>query len=1208
MFERLKSALTGQPAGPHPQLREALAPFRAVSDQLFDRAVAYVYDGSGPDVLLELDAAHQPDLDGLMARPAMVMAGRPGIPDPLKQRLKQIGVRGEPRVTLTNARAQLYRTNAVTQLQFLRFGYLLAALGTGPNRRVDGVPAWLTALLNDLASVTGRETLPHLQWPPERFADLLRHDGHPEADIPTTVFLAMWQQEKTWGSVQLRPHDLPGIDNYLLGFGHLIVPSAIARLTADARTALPQRVEQNPQVAVALAPLIAQLTVDKAKGVRVAAVAALPRLPGDVQAAVLRPVLLSASESAARELIEYLSRTSAGGALLDEAVAAGAKLGAAAQKANARREVVQAAAAQERQLVLPSFIPFPDEVDEPRALDELRRLLATLIARVEGTDHAWNNRRLKELQQISEADLRQIVAAAAGRQRPPAIIERFSYPALAQGVRCFNVVHLLRLQQPTRHVRLDWALQLRADEVTDLRQVEDAVRRTWNTREAVEYVPQLARQSWWLTVEPEAAWPWFAGRLDVLQNWLTASAADTGDALAILDAFPALPAALLPSIAAVAVGDSRRNRPPAQAVLAKHGLARELAEQGLTDGRGEIRAVSASWLAKAGETGSVPALRTALAKEKREVPRAAMLNALRDLGDDISADLAPEKLLAEAKKGLRAKLPATLDWFDFDRLPALRWADGTGADGTEVDPMIPTWWVVLANKAKDPDGSGLLDLYLGQLDPASGEALGRFVLTSWIAQDTRHPTEEESRVHAQAEGQRRYAWAQNNLKRVQSTPNPPHADWARQAAAVPLEQHVRAAYTLHQGTYFGSASANRGLLALTTRMPGIELANAVQSYIRNHGARRAQVDALMYPLYANGQPAAVQLLLSIARRFKQASVQATAAKLVESLADKRGWTADELADRTIPAAGFDADALLRLDFGSRTFLGRATPSGTIALSTADGKPIKSLPAARADDDAELVKEAKKQLTTSRKELKAVLTQQTARLYEAMCAERAWAAADWREFLLEHPLVGQLVSRLVWLENPGPAQRAFRPTEDGSLIDADDDTVELAPDARVALAHRVRIGDDAAGAWKAHLADYEVTPLFAQFDNAVPDIDRNATQTRDLQGHLTDTFSFRGVATKRGYQRGPAEDGAWFDEYTKQFSSVGLTAVLEFTGSYVPEENFACATVGLGFRAGRRGNVRLSAVPDVLLAECYADYAALAALGPFDPQWEKKAGI
>ena len=136
----------------------------------------------------------------------------------------------------------------------------------------------------------------------------------------------------------------------------------------------------------------------------------------------------------------------------------------------------------------------------------------------------------------------------------------------------------------------------------------------------------------------------------------------------------------------------------------------------------------------------------------------------------------------------------------------------------------------------------------------------------------------------------------------------------------------------------------------------------------------------------------------------------------------------------------------------------------------------------------------------------------------------------------------------------------------------------------------------------------MTPLFDQFGNALPAIDRNATQVTDLRGHVTDTFSFRGVASKRGYQRGPAEDGAWFDVYTKAFTASGVTAVLEFTGSYVPEENFACATMGLNFRGERRRAVRLADVPDVLLAECYADYAAVAALGPFDPDWGKKTGI
>ena len=88
VFERLKSALTGQPAGPHNQLKAALGPIRAVSEPLFERAVRFVHDGSVPEVLLELDAAHAPDLDRLLIEPGRVTSWTPWLADPLKKRLK----------------------------------------------------------------------------------------------------------------------------------------------------------------------------------------------------------------------------------------------------------------------------------------------------------------------------------------------------------------------------------------------------------------------------------------------------------------------------------------------------------------------------------------------------------------------------------------------------------------------------------------------------------------------------------------------------------------------------------------------------------------------------------------------------------------------------------------------------------------------------------------------------------------------------------------------------------------------------------------------------------------------------------------------------------------------------------------------------------------------------------------------------------------
>ena len=37
--------------------------------------------------------------------------------------------------------------------------------------------------------------------------------------------------------------------------------------------------------------------------------------------------------------------------------------------------------------------------------------------------------------------------------------------------------------------------------------------------------------------------------------------------------------------------------------------------------------------------------------------------------------------------------------------------------------------------------------------------------------------------------------------------------------------------------------------------------------------------------------------------------------------------------------------------------------------------------------------------------------------------------------------------------------------------------------------------------------------------------------------------------------------------------------------------------------GRRSTFRLKDVPPVMLAECWADYHAVAAKGAFDPDWE-----
>ena len=143
------------------------------------------------------------------------------------------------------------------------------------------------------------------------------------------------------------------------------------------------------------------------------------------------------------------------------------------------------------------------------------------------------------------------------------------------------------------------------------------------------------------------------------------------------------------AVADVAVGSSKVNRPLAQAVLRRHPRVRDLAGQGLTDRRAEIRASAAAWVGSLGERTSVPALEAALRKERKGVVRAALLLAMRECGGDAGEFLSTGVLGAEAAEGLKRKTPGSLGRFDLNGLPEGQWKEGAGDDARDI-----RWWVV----------------------------------------------------------------------------------------------------------------------------------------------------------------------------------------------------------------------------------------------------------------------------------------------------------------------------------------------------------------------------------------------------------------------------------------------------------------------------------------------------------------------------------
>jgi hypothetical protein len=420
----------------------------------------------------------------------------------------------------------------------------------------------------------------------------------------------------------------------------------------------------------------------------------------------------------------------------------------------------------------------------------------------------------------------------------------------------------------------------------------------------------------------------------------------------------------------------------------------------------------------------------------------------------------------------------------------------------------------------------------------------------------------------------------------------------------------------------GSATTSKGLLAVVAASADGSVADRCLAYIRKHrGHRVSQAKVLLEMLAWIDEPTTVQAVMSVAVSFRPKGIQDEAHRQAELLAERHGWTLDDLADRSVPTGGFEANGRQAFDNGDRTFTAHLADDLTISLiNDESNKQVRSLPNGRADEDPELIKEAKREFSAAKKELKNATRLQPGRLYQAMCIQRTWTVDDFNRYFLDHPVVARLATRLVWVATEGSGDQAravaFRPLTDGTLVDADDDDVTPSEHAMISVAHKQTLGAEQGAAWDRHFTDYEITPLFSQFNRPSPVLAPKQTVFREFRGHMHNDGSLRGQMNRYAWELGPPMDAGIVGELIKRVPAAGLTAVLTLEGG-IPAGaydvgSWPCALSDLFFVPSRvsyyqpSDAVPLEEVPPILLTEFYAEVRAMADAGTgFDPESSKK---
>lgn len=595
------------------------------------------------------------------------------------------------------------------------------------------------------------------------------------------------------------------------------------------------------------------------------------------------------------------------------------------------------------------------------------------------------------------------------------------------------------------------------------------------------------------------------------------------------------------------------------------GLVQKVAAR-LENGELAQRNVAAQWLGDLGQTSAIPFLETQLKKERSSLVYAHLLRSLSQLGHDLDAYLSPAALVAQADKNTPKKLPSKIAWFPFEILPPLYWKH----DDTPVEPRLVKWWLLSSIKVGEVHPSPLHALYLERVCPKNLKSWGYALFLAWILRDERF-----------------YAELANGSKNIEKELT---LLWT--IPGVDTTKAIQATLQ-YQSSKPESVSSSKGLLAWIASSQTPDISEHIDSYVRKYAKEKtAFCKQLLNTLSHIDDLRAFSVIAGLAQGLKRGSIKSAAEELVQEVADRQGWTIDELTDRTLSRAGLDDHGECILNLGPRTLTLFIDDALNAQVRDSEGKVKKTMPSERKSDDSDLYAQAKKQFRNSKKTIKSLIKDQSSRLRNNMRSQREWTINDWRTYMCGHPLLSKLATRLIWVIQEGKDRQYFRPLGDGTLSDAQDEMVNLPKEGKIMIAHSSMMQAAQIEAWRSHLQDYEVSSLFEQLETPPLQLTTQqlASTQFDTYKHKTITYyHFRNLCLRAGFHHEEPGDGGGIYSYQLELPASNIVAIIEIDNAWVGMEDQEIELGSLSFeqvtKRGAPKKLKLEKVPRVFVHDC-----------------------
>ena len=324
-----------------------------------------------------------------------------------------------------------------------------------------------------------------------------------------------------------------------------------------------------------------------------------------------------------------------------------------------------------------------------------------------------------------------------------------------------------------------------------------------------------------------------------------------------------------------------------------------------------------------------------------------------------------------------------------------------------------------------------------------------------------------------------------------------------------------------------NATVLRGLMWLCplvnsaelTRMVG-KTATSAYRKIRGLGPRAVKIgNAAVYALSKISSEEAVGQLAMLKARVKFGTALKEIEKAFNATAAALNVPVDEVEEMAVPAYGLTEVGRCIEKFGDYT--AELTVTGTnsteITWLKSDGKRQQSVPAVVKEKFADDFKE----LQAAAKDIQRMLPAQRERIDGLFLQQKRWPFAVWRERYLDHPLVGVLARRLLWVITNGK-KNITGIWFNGQLVNIDLKPVkELDAETTVTLWHPIGRDVDEIVGWRAWLDAQQIQQPFKQAHREVyvlTDAERRTnTYSNRFAAHLLKQHQFNALAALRGWK-------------------------------------------------------------------------------------------